>query len=79
MPEKGWSNITVREATAKKIKQIAHDQHLTIDELLNKLIGNVHVSKSLPSSEWINCYLCGIRLKFKNLPDHLERAHPSLR
>lgn len=36
MPEKGWSNITMREKTAKTLKQIAKSQQLTVDELLNQ-------------------------------------------
>ena len=79
MPEKGWSNITVREKTAKTLKQIAQSQQLTVDELMNQFLMSVCVPKSSPSSEWIICHICGIRLKRKNLSDHMLKTHSSAR
>ncbi len=77
MPEKGWSNITIREKTAKTLKQIAKSQQLTVDELLNQYLITVYISKSSPSSGWTICRVCGIRLKTKNLPDHMVKTHSS--
>jgi len=77
MPEKGWSNITVREQTAKTLKQIAQSQQLTVDELVNNFLISVCVPKSSPSSAWTICHLCGTRLKTKNLSDHMLKTHSS--
>ena len=77
MPEKGWSNITVREKTAKTLKQIARSQQLTVDELLNQFLISVCVPKSSSAPEWTICHLCGIRLKTKNLSDHMLKAQSS--
>jgi hypothetical protein len=38
MPEKGWSILTVRERTAKKVKELAHAKGLTVDEFINELM-----------------------------------------
>ena len=37
MPERGWSNLTVRDETARKVKQIAHASGLTVDKFLNRI------------------------------------------
>jgi len=79
MPEKGWSNITVREKTAKALKQIAKSQQLTIDEMLNHFLISVCVPRTSSAPEWIICHLCGIRLKTKNLSDHMLKTHSSTR
>ena len=38
MPEKGWPILTVREGTAKKVKELAHTRGLTVDEFINELM-----------------------------------------
>jgi hypothetical protein len=38
MPEKGWFILTVREGTAKRVKETAHARGLTVDELINELM-----------------------------------------
>jgi len=71
MPEKGWSILTVRERTAKKVKEQAHAKGLTVDEFINELMS--------PSGRrgWSTCPLCGARVKSKNLHEHLTRVHPN--
>jgi hypothetical protein len=39
MPEKGWSILTVRTATAKKVKELARRGSVTVDEYINVLMG----------------------------------------
>lgn len=70
MPEKGWSILTVREATAKRIKELAHSRGLTVDELINGLMN--------PSGKmgWSACQLCGAKIKSNNLREHMTKVHP---
>ncbi|MBS7635510.1 hypothetical protein KEJ34_08545 [Candidatus Bathyarchaeota archaeon] len=52
MPEKGWAILTVREAIAERVKELAHNRGLTVDELLNDPMN--------PDgrSGWAACNLC---------------------
>jgi hypothetical protein len=70
MPEKGWAILTVREATARRVKEFAHSRGLTVDELINQLLN--------PSGMggWSTCQLCGAKVKSKNLREHMARVHP---
>ena len=70
MPERGWSILTVRECTAKKVKELARKRELTVDEFLNELMN--------PSSKegWSTCRLCGVKVKSKNLHEHMVNVHP---
>jgi hypothetical protein len=70
MPEKGWSVLTVRQGTARRVKDRAHGRGLTVDELLNELMN--------PSGKggWSICSLCGAKLKSKNLQEHMAKVHP---
>jgi hypothetical protein len=70
MPEKGWSILTVRVATAKKVKELAHGRGVTVDEYINALMNPT------THAEWTICKLCGAKLKFINLPDHTAKVHP---
>jgi len=38
MPERGWSVLTVREDTARRIKEMAKIKGLTVDETISQLI-----------------------------------------
>jgi len=38
MPEKGWAILTVREDTARRVKELAHTKGLTVDEFVNQLM-----------------------------------------
>jgi len=70
MPEKGWAILTVREATAKRIKEITHNGDLTVDELINELLS--------PSDKagWFTCSTCGAKIKAKNRREHMLKVHP---
>ena len=71
MPEKGWSILTFREGTARRVKELAHAKGLTVDEFINELMN--------PSggTGWSTCPFCGAKVKSKNLHEHLTRVHPS--
>ena len=49
----GWAILTVREATARKVKELAHRKGLTVDEFINELMS--------PSGKasWSTCPMCG--------------------
>jgi hypothetical protein len=70
MPEKGWSILTVRTATAKKVKELARRGGVTVDEYINALMGPT------THAEWTTCKLCGAKVKSTNLPDHTAKVHP---
>jgi len=70
MPEKGWSILTVREETARRVKELAKTQGLTVDEIINELMN--------PSgrSGWSACSVYGARVRTKNLHEHMAKVHP---
>lgn len=70
MPERGWYSLTVREDTAKKIRELARAKGLTVDKLINELM-----SSSL-RGVWLKCSLCGTRVKAENIPKHMVKVHP---
>ena len=38
MPEKGWYSLTIRKETALKVRELAKNKDLTVDELINELM-----------------------------------------
>ena len=70
MPEKGWYSLTVRNETATRVRELARERSLTVDELLNELMG--------PSSKegWSTCTVCGARIKAGNMARHMAKVHP---
>ena len=40
MPERGWYSLTVREDTAKRIRELARAKELTVDGLINELMSS---------------------------------------
>ncbi|MDG7009560.1 MAG: hypothetical protein JRN16_01505 [Nitrososphaerota archaeon] len=72
MPERGWSVLTVREETARKIKEMAQAKNLTVDEMISELIS--------PAGKegWSTCQACGVKVKTSNLREHMDRVHPQL-
>ena len=38
MPEKGWYSLIVREETAKRVREMAKGEGLTVDELINEFM-----------------------------------------
>ena len=38
MPEKGWYSLTVREETARRVREMAGARGLTVDQLINELL-----------------------------------------
>lgn len=71
MPERGWYSLTVREETARRVRELAKNKGLTVDELINELM--------TPTSRevWMTCSLCGARIKAVNMPGHMARVHPN--
>lgn len=72
MPEKGWSLLTVREDTARRVKSMAKARDLTVDEMTNELISPA------PKEGWSICDACGTKVKSRNLHEHVSRVHPTL-
>jgi hypothetical protein len=73
MPEKGWAILTVREETADRVKELAHSEGLTIDEFINELMNPAG------KAGWLKCNICGVKVKAKNLHQHILKAHPKTR
>ncbi|MDP2900193.1 MAG: hypothetical protein Q8O47_04425 [Candidatus Bathyarchaeota archaeon] len=70
MPERGWYSLTVREETARRVREQAKAKGLTVDELINELM--TPTSRSV----WLTCNLCGARVKAGNMPKHMAVVHP---
>ncbi len=70
MPERGWYSLTVREETAKRVRELAKTKGLTVDELINELM------TPTVKGVWLTCSLCGARVKAENMPKHMARVHP---
>jgi len=70
MPEKGWYSLTVRKETALRVRQLARDMDLTVDELLNELM------KPISKGVWSTCTVCGSRVKAGNMAKHMAKVHP---
>ena len=70
MPEKGWYSLTVRKETAVRVRELAKNRGLTVDEFINELMR--------PSSKgvWSTCTVCGARVKAGNLARHMAKVHP---
>jgi len=60
MPEKGQSILRVRKGTAKRAKELAQARGLTINELVNELIGPVG------KAGWFMCSVCRAKVKTEN-------------
>jgi len=57
MSERGWSILTVREEAAKRVKEVAKTQGLTVNKLIKELMN--------PSgrSGWTACSIWGAKEK----------------
>lgn len=71
MPEKGWKVLTVREYTADRIKQLAKERKITVDELINEILS------PKKAGGMVICELCGTKVKTENLHSHRKKVHPS--
>lgn len=71
MPEKGWKVLTVREYTANKLKELARERKITVDQLINELLLTPKKVGSM-----VACELCGAKVKIENLHQHREKVHP---
>ena len=72
MPERGWSILTVREDTARRVKELAHSRGLTVEEFINELMSP---SGKEGSS---TCNPCGVKVKSRNLHEHVAKVHPKM-
>ena len=70
MPEKGWYSLTVRKETAVRVRKLAKNSGLTVDELINMLI------RPASKGVWSTCTVCGARVKAGNLARHMAKVHP---
>jgi hypothetical protein len=70
MPEKGWYSLTVRKETAVRVRELAKDMDLTVDELINELM------KQISKGVWSTCTVCGARVKAGNMAKHMAKVHP---
>ena len=75
MPEKGWAILTVRVATAMKVKEMACKMGTTVDAYINALIESP--MEESRRAEWTACDICGAKIKSVNLSAHKARVHPS--
>ena len=74
MPEKGWTALTAREHVGIKIKELAKKQGLTVSDYLESVIAVL--PKVKPDENWVTCDLCGVKLKARNMSEHMAKVHP---
>ena len=77
MPEKGWSILTVREATALKIRGLDKAQGLTVDEAIDQILTSSSGPKLSPAGRWSVCETCGSKVKTKNMQGHMDEVRPA--
>jgi hypothetical protein len=70
MPEKGWYSLTVRKETAVRVRGLAKDRGLTVDELMNELM------RPPSKGVWSTCKVCGVRVKAGNMARHMAKVPP---
>ena len=70
MPEKGWYSLTVRKETALRARELAENNGLTVDQLINELL-----TPAL-KGVWLTCSLCGAKIKAENMSKHMAKVHP---
>ena len=70
MPEKGWYSLTVRKETAGRVRELARNKGLTVDEFINELM------RPASKGVWSTCTVCGARVKADNMPKHMANVHP---
>jgi len=70
MPEKGWYSLTVREETARRLREMAGARSLTVDQLINELLTPALKGVCL------TCSLYGAKIKAENMPKHMVKVHP---
>jgi hypothetical protein len=57
--------LTVREGTARRVREGAEARGLSVDELMTQGSRN----------SWLTCRTCGARVKPENMDRHMARAH----
>jgi hypothetical protein len=75
MPEDGWTSLTVREHVGAMIKALARSRGPTVSDYLERLIAAGRELKA-GEEDWMECSICGTRLKAKNVPEHTSKVHP---
>jgi hypothetical protein len=70
---RSWYSLTVREETAKRIRELVKAKGLTVDGLINEFMS------SFLKGVWLRCSLCGTKVKAENMPKHMARMHPRAR
>ncbi|MCL4436873.1 MAG: hypothetical protein M1503_12670 [Thaumarchaeota archaeon] len=73
MPERGWSVLTVREDTARRIKEMAKTKGWTVDEMIGHLIINPKGKEGSAT-----CEACSVKVKTSNINEHMNKVHPKL-
>jgi rRNA maturation endonuclease Nob1 len=69
MPEDGWTSLTVGEHVSAMVKALARSQ---------RLLGEAHScgrELKVGEEDWMECSICGTRLKAKNMPEHTSKVH----
>jgi hypothetical protein len=72
MPEDGWTSLTVGEHVGARIKALAKSKGRPSATTWR----GSWLRRELKASEedWMECRICGARLKAKNMPEHILRC-----
>ncbi|MCD6529085.1 hypothetical protein J7L06_02205 [Candidatus Bathyarchaeota archaeon] len=63
-------SLTVREETAKRVREQARARGLTVDELINEFL------TATSRGCLLTCSLLGARIKAGNMQKHMAKVHP---
>jgi hypothetical protein len=70
MPERGWYSLTVRERTARRVREEAEARGLSVDGLISSLMAQGS------RSSWLTCHIRGARAKPEDMDRRVARVHP---
>lgn len=68
--------MTVRERVGLRVKELARTHGLTVSDYLERLVTTRPEARSSMGEGWATCSLCGVRLKERNVSEHMAKVHP---
>jgi hypothetical protein len=75
MLKRGWTSLTVQEHVGARIEALTRSQGLTVSNYLDRLMATRREPK-VGEEEWMECSICGARLKAKDVPERMSKVHP---
>jgi len=67
--------LCLRRAGRRYDQGARWSRELTVSDYLERLIAAGRELK-VGEEDWMECRICGTRLKAKNMPEHMSKVHP---